>query len=83
VTADELALVADEVQLVWNPAAGQRVESNIVPRHLTPNDGGKRAYPQNSLRMRIRRSLDGLQRRFAPCSTVTDQRGSYEIDGCG
>jgi hypothetical protein len=33
--------------------------------------------------MRIRRSLDGLQRRFAPCGTVTDQRGSDEIDGCG
>jgi hypothetical protein len=33
--------------------------------------------------MRIRRSLDGLQRRFAPCGTIADQRGSDEIDGCG
>jgi hypothetical protein len=28
---------------------------------------------------RIRRSLDGRQRRDAPCGSVTDQRGKHEI----
>src|SRR5258706_16303252 len=64
-------------------AVGCPPQSSLVPRHLTPNDGGKHAYLQSGLRVRIRRSLDGLQRRFAPCGTVADQRGSYEIDGCG
>jgi hypothetical protein len=64
-------------------AMGCPPQSNLVPRHLTPNDGGKHAYLQSGLRVRIRRSLDGLQRRFAPCGTVADQRGSYEINGCG
>jgi hypothetical protein len=54
-----------------------------VPKHLAPNDGGKHAYLQSGLRMRIRRSLDGLQRRFAPRGSIADQRGSDEIDGCG
>ena len=65
-------------------AVGCPPQSNLVPRHLTPNDGGKHAYYlQSGLRVRIRRSLDGLQRRFAPCGTATDQLGSHEIDGCG
>jgi hypothetical protein len=36
----------------------------FVPKHPAPNDGGKNADFQIGLRMRIRRSLDGLQRRF-------------------
>ena len=65
-------------------AVGCPPQSSLVPRHLTPNDGGKHAYYlESGLRVRIRRSLDGLQRRFAPCGTVADQRGSYEIDGYG
>jgi hypothetical protein len=43
----------------------------------------KHAYLQIGFRMRIRRSRDGLQRRFAPCGSIANQRGSDEIDGCG
>jgi hypothetical protein len=48
--------------------------------NLVRTDGGKH---ENGLRMHIGRSLNGLQRRFASCRAVIDQRGSYEIDGCG
>jgi hypothetical protein len=70
---------------VWNRQldCGLSAQNNFVPRHLTRNEGGKHAYLQSRPRVRIRRSLDGLQRRSAPCGSVANQRGRYEIDGCG
>jgi len=74
---------ADKAETGLEPAAGLRVaQNNLVPRHLTRNEGGKHAYLQSGSRVRIRRSLDGLQRRSAPCRSVANQRGSDEIDGC-
>ena len=44
--------------------------------------GGELAHPQNGICRRIRRSLDGRQRRDASCGSVADQRGKHEINGC-
>jgi hypothetical protein len=64
-----------------SPAAGFQIPptAGLVKEGPAPLEG---AMPGH-LRMRTRRSFDGLQRRFAPCGTVADQPGSYEIDGCG
>jgi len=52
---------ADKAETGLEPAAGLRVaQNNLVPRHLTRNEGGKHAYLQSGSRVRIRRSLDGL-----------------------
>ena len=69
---------------VRNPAAGLEIVCPEQPRfEAHTHDGEKDAHPQMGIRLRIRRRLDGLQRRFAPSGTVANQRGSHEFNDWG